>query len=345
MIQDFGFPDFFELTPDLVWIAGKDGFLKTANPAVCRKLGYSMEELLSRPITAFMHPDDIEITLLNRFKLFKGEVLHNFCNRYMTKSGDIIWLEWTSVYISDREIVLAIAKDITARKKIETEVEEQYIKYKGLTSHFKNLMENDRKYFAYELHEELAQLLAVVNMEVGWLNMQNSGFSDTVKSKLEHTSAVCRLMIKTIQRLAFSISPQMLDECGLNTTMEWLCSEFSVLHGIECSFSYDYQEQDLTPEIKLDFFRICQAALADILNHPQAEKIQVTIKDTGTEIELLIYDSANGFTTGMLKQVNGLKVIEERANSINGKITMQNNYNHGSSISLVVQKQGHPLNS
>ena len=35
-MQDFGFPDFFELTPDLVWIAGKDGFLKTANPAVCK---------------------------------------------------------------------------------------------------------------------------------------------------------------------------------------------------------------------------------------------------------------------------------------------------------------------
>ena len=329
MIQDFGFPDFFELTPDLV----------------CKKLGYSMEELLSRPITAFMHPADIEITLLNRFKLFQGEVLHNFCNRYMTKTGEIIWLEWTSVFLANKEIVLAIAKDITDRKKIEIEVEEQYIKYKGLTSHFKNLMENDRKYFAYELHEELAQLVAVVNMEVGWLNMQTAGFSNTVKNKLEHTSAVCRLMIKTIQRLAFSISPQMLDECGLNATMEWLCSEFSVLHGIECSFRHDYQEHDLTPEIKLDFFRICQAALADILNHPQAGKIQITIKDTGTEIELLIYDSGNGFKTDMAKQVNGFKVIQERANSINGKITLQNNSNHSSFVSLVIQKKEHLVNT
>ena len=342
-MQNFGFPDFFELTPDLVWIAGKDGFLKKVNPAVRKKLGYSLEELLSRPVSSFMHPDDVEITLLNRYKLIQGEVMHNFCNRYITKSGDIIWLEWTSIYLSDREIILAFAKDITVRKKIEIEAEEQYIKYKGLTSHFKNMMENDRKYFAYELHEELAQLVAVVNMEIGWLNMQTSGFSDAVKSKLEHTSAVCRLMIKTIQRLAFSISPQMLDEFGLNTTMEWLCSEFSVLHGIECSFSYDYQEQFLSHEIKLDFFRICQVALADILNHPEAGKIMVTIKDTATEIELLIYDNGKGFTTDMVKQVNGLKVIQERANSINGKIILQNNYKHGSAISLVIQKQEQPI--
>ncbi|MFM6924511.1 MAG: PAS domain-containing protein, partial [Ferruginibacter sp.] len=170
MLEDIGLSDFFELTPDLVWLAGKDGFLKKVNPAVSRKLGYSVEELLGKPVTTFMHPADVEITLQKRFKLLQGEVLHNFCNRYISKSGAVIWLEWTSVYLFDREIVLAIAKDITDRKKIEQEVEEQHSKFKGLASHFKTLLENDRKYFAYELHEELAQLLAAINMDISWLN-------------------------------------------------------------------------------------------------------------------------------------------------------------------------------
>lgn len=91
--------DFFELTPDLVWIMGKDGFVKKANPAVFKKLGYTEDELYNNIITSFIYPEDIEITLLNRFRLFRREVLHNFCNRYITKSGSLIWLEWTSMCI------------------------------------------------------------------------------------------------------------------------------------------------------------------------------------------------------------------------------------------------------
>ncbi len=338
-MNDFGLSDFFDLTPDLVWIAGKDGFLKKANPAVMEKLGFSEEELYKRPITAFMHPGDIEKTLLNRFKLFRGEVLHNFVNRYVTKAGDIVWLEWTSVYMADKEIVFAIAKDITARKIIEQEVDEQYNKFKGLAAHFKTRMEDDRKYFAYELHEELAQLLSVVNMDVGWLTKNVSDLPEKVKQRVEHASEVCKLMIKTIQRLAFSISPQMLVDLGLNATMEWLCNEFTILNGIACSFEVDYEEHSISEEMKTDFFRICQEALSDILDYSQAGKIKISITDIGNEIELLIVDEGNGFGNDMEKQVNGLRSIQERANSINGKVTVQNNIGGGTAISVTVAKQ------
>ncbi len=337
MVEDFGFSDFFMITPDLVWIAGTDGYLKKVNPAVCRKLGYTLEELLNKPVTAFIHPADIEKTLQNRFRLFQGDLLYNFCNRYISKTGDTIWLEWTSVFIADKEIVLGIAKDITDRKKIEHEVKDQYLKFKGLASHFKNRMEDDRKYFAGELHEELAQLLSVVNMDVSWLSSQVEGLPDTIVQRVEHASAVCKLMIKTIQRLAFFISPQMLDDFGLNVTMEWLCKEFSMLHGIECSFNHHYNDDDLTNEMKLDFYRICQEAFSDILNPAQAGKIVVSIKDIGSDIELSIHDSGDGFVTD--PQSGELTGIKERAKSINGKIALQNKPGKGSMISLTVHKQ------
>ena len=339
MTEDIGLSDFFELTPDLVWIVGKDGYLKKVNPAVSRKLGYTVEELLSRPVTSFIHPDDVEETLQNRSRLFQGEILHNFCNRYLASNGAVIWLEWTSVYMANREIVLAIAKDITDRKKIEREVEAQYIKYKGLASHFKNLLENDRKYFAHELHEELAQLLAVVNMDISWLSMQAAHMPDKVRNRVEHASEVSKLMIRTIQRLAFSISPQMLDDFGLNATMEWLCTEFSILHGIECTFAHDYEENALTNEMKLDFFRICQETLSDILNHEQAGKIRIAIKDSGNNIELLIGDSGNGFDAEASQKSEEFTSIRERARSINGIISIRKNPAGSTFISLLVEKQ------
>ncbi|MFM6924270.1 MAG: PAS domain S-box protein, partial [Ferruginibacter sp.] len=284
-----------------------------------------------------------EKTLQNRFRLLQGEILHNFCNRYITRNGSVIWLEWTSVYMAKREIILAIAKDITDRKKIEQEVEEQHTKFKGLASHFKTLLENDRKYFADELHEELAQLLAVINMDISWLNSQEAGFPDNVKDRISHASEVCRLMIQTIQRLAFSISPQMLDDLGLNATMEWLCTEFSVLHGIECSFEHHYDEHALTYEMKMDFFRISQETLSDILDHSQAGKITVSIKDVTHGIELMIHDNGYGFATDIAKQSNGLMSIRERAKSINGTIILQNDYMRGTSVSLLIEKQYSPV--
>lgn len=338
-MTDIGLSDFFGLTPDLVWIAGDDGFLKKVNPAVIEKLGYTEEELYSRPVTSFIHPDDVAITLLNRERLLRGEVLHNFCNRYISRSGEIIWLEWTSIYIPGKENVLAIAKDITARKKLEAEIGSRYAEIQKAASHFKNRIENDRKYFAYELHEELAQLASVVNMDAGWLNINASGMPEKVKDKIEHISVVCKLMIKTIQRLAFSISPQMLDSLGLNITMEWFCKEFSVLNGISCSFESDYDEDSLTQEMKIDFFRICQDALNEMLNLSEAEAIRISIKEKSGQIELCIHDRGNGFSTGSEKQAEGLKDIEIRANSISGVVALQKSSGGGNSITVVIKKQ------
>ncbi len=317
---DFEVSDFFELTPDLVWIAGKDGFLKKVNPAVIAKLGYTEEELYSKPSSTFIHPEDRGITLQNRVKLFKGEVLHNFCNRYITKAGKIVWLEWTSIYGAKKEIVFAIAKDITVRKQIEKDVEEEYNKYKNLATHFKSSLEKDRKYFAYELHEELAQLIAVVNMDVSWLASNTTDMPGKFKSRVDHAYAVTKLLIKSIQKLSFTISPQMLDDFGLTVTLEWLCKEFSILYGINCEFEGVYNESDLSQEIKMDFFRICQDSLSGIINHDQAENVRIKIEEVDDAVHLSITDSGNGFYADKEYQLNGLVNVRERAASINAQV-------------------------
>jgi len=336
---DFELSAFFELTPDLVWIVGKDGYLKKVNAAVINKLGYTIEELYASPVAAFIHPDDQEITSDNRTKLLNGEVLHNFTNRYISSAGNTIWLEWTSVYFAEKEIVFAIAKDVTARKQIEKEVEDEYNKFKTLTSHFKNNIEKDRKYFAYELHEELAQLVSVVNMDVGWLNANIPDLPGKLKDRMEHTVAVSRLLIKTIQRLSFFISPQMLDELGLNAALEWLCNEFSILNGIPCGFESTYDEGSLTDEMKIDFFRICQESLAHVLNREQAVKIMIRIEDADDKIQISVTDSGNGFSIDQEKQTSGLINVQERAASINGNLIVHDKTEKGTGIAVIVANQ------
>lgn len=89
---------FFDHTPDLVCIAGKDGYFKNFNQAVLDTLGYTRQELLAKPISHFIHPDDVALTAHKRKELLRGEVLLDFENRYLSKTGRVVWLHWTSVF-------------------------------------------------------------------------------------------------------------------------------------------------------------------------------------------------------------------------------------------------------
>ena len=328
----------FEMTPDLVCIAGKDGFFKMVNPSVIKKLGYTKKELFAKPTATFIHAEDLEMTGRQRQKLLKGKSLINFQNRYVAKKGKIIWLEWTSVYLPDKEIVFAIAKDVSERKKIEKEVEVKYRKFKSLATHFKTSLERDKKYLALELHEELAQLASVVKMDMDWINTNEPGISESAKSRIDHALLVSGLLINTIRRISFSISPGMLDDLGLDETLEWHCKEFSLLTGISCKFESAYNQSALTQEIKLDFFRICQESLTNVMYHAQASSVKISIEDADDKISLVIIDDGKGFDVDKQEKKSGLTNMQELANSINGDLIIKSKIGKGTRLCVTIAK-------
>lgn len=111
---------FFELSPDLLCISGYDGYFKKVNPAVSQTLGYTMDELLANPIDSFIHVEDRDMTRRKRELIKNDTPLLNFENRYITKSGNTVWLSWTSMPIKTQELVFAIAKNINYKKRFET---------------------------------------------------------------------------------------------------------------------------------------------------------------------------------------------------------------------------------
>jgi PAS domain S-box-containing protein len=110
---------FFHLSRDLFCVAGFDGYFKKINQSVLDTLGYSEEELVSRPIDSFVFPADRAVTEVSRENLRKSIPLLNFENRYVTKSGELVWLSWTSVPVPNHEQVFAVGKNITHKKKQE----------------------------------------------------------------------------------------------------------------------------------------------------------------------------------------------------------------------------------
>ena len=325
-----------ELTPDLVCIADKAGYFKKINQSVIDTLEYSEAELFASPIATFIHAEDKNLTRRKRARLLDGEALINFENRYVAKSGKVVWLHWTSIYFPDKEVVLAIAKNVTEKKRTEKEIEEKYNRFKSLATHFKTSLEKDRKYLAIELHEELAQLASVIKMDINWIDDNTPGLSDASKNRIDHALAVSNLLINAMRRISFSMSPNMLEDLGLNETMEWLCKEFAILNGIPCVFENSYDETLLPYETQLDFFRICQEALKNVMNHAEATAVKVCIERVGREVCFSITDDGKGFEFKESVEASGLTNMRERAASINGHLNIKTEKGKGTRICVTV---------
>jgi PAS domain S-box-containing protein len=332
---------YVEKTPDLVCIADREGYFKKINQSVVDTLGYTREELFTSPISSFIYEEDKKLTSRKRDKLLKGEALVNFENRYVTKAGDLVWLHWTSIYLPEKKVVLAIAKNVTAKKHSELEIEEKYKKFKSLASHFKESLEKDRKYLAIELHEELAQLASVVKMDIDWINEHSTGLPKETQNRIDHALAVSDVLINAMRRISFSISPTMLEDLGLHDTMEWLCNEFSILNGIPCVYEARYNESLLPYEIQLDFYRICQEALNNIMNHAAASLVKICLEQVQDEVCLTITDDGAGFNPEQDKISPGLRNIQERVASMNGRLQIRSTKGKGTCVCVIIASEFH----
>ncbi len=101
---------FFELSPDLLCIAGMDGYFRRVNENFSRVLGFSTAELLARPFAEFVHPDDRAATAAEAERLTRGEPVVRFRNRYRTAAGGYVTFEWEAKAIPAEGVVFAVAR-------------------------------------------------------------------------------------------------------------------------------------------------------------------------------------------------------------------------------------------
>jgi PAS domain S-box-containing protein len=118
------FEEIFNLSPDLLSIAGLDGYLKRVNPAFEEAFGYSSEELLSRPLLDFGHPDDRAAARDAFAQLARGQEIRRFETRNIRADGSILWLEWSSRALPEEGVIYGAARDITERKRADAELHE-----------------------------------------------------------------------------------------------------------------------------------------------------------------------------------------------------------------------------
>lgn len=114
---------FFTISIDMLCVLDFTGTFKRLNPAWERTLGFTREELMSRPFIEFVHPDDRERTLAQNARVRGGGQALAFENRYLCKDGSYRWLLWNAAPDTGGQVIYSAARDITASKRAEEERE------------------------------------------------------------------------------------------------------------------------------------------------------------------------------------------------------------------------------
>jgi PAS domain S-box-containing protein len=123
---------FFALSLDLMCIADFDGYFKQLNPAWEKCLGWTTDELQAKPWMEFIHPDDVATTVAAAERIIAEGTLFSHENRYRCKDGSYRWLQWTAQEIVGQQLIYAVARDITDRKRAEESLRESEERYRSV---------------------------------------------------------------------------------------------------------------------------------------------------------------------------------------------------------------------
>lgn len=109
----------FETAQDIIGICGLDGFIKRINPAACKLMGYTEQELLSIPFMELIYEEDRTATVQRLLELSVVKGCTSLESRLVTKSGNIVWLNWSFSLSKDEPVIFAVAKDITEKRNLQ----------------------------------------------------------------------------------------------------------------------------------------------------------------------------------------------------------------------------------
>lgn len=249
------------------------------------------------------------------------------------------WLHFTASPIKDDqgEIIGAIETllDTSERKRLEDNL-------RFFLQQITRAQEEERKYIARELHDDMAQILGSLSRRLDNLLRKKHNFRTNEASALQDIQALLNQGLQSLNSFIQNLRPSLLDDLGLIPALRSLTNNLEKTDGTLAEFTVIGEERRLTSEIELSLFRIVQEALNNVSKHAQATEVHVSAEFNGSGIKLAVSDNGRGFelqgSMDDLPRIGqlGLMGMQERVWLLGGTIEVNSEPGRGTMLKVDV---------
>nr|WP_254367077.1 sensor histidine kinase [Paraburkholderia sp. NMBU_R16] len=229
-----------------------------------------------------------------------------------------------------------LTREVSDRKRAEHALRRSQAELRDLAAISSSAREQEKRRIARELHDELAQTLATLRLEIDRFGEQQTTASGLPPPKLEDMRSLVDEAVTSTRRIASDLRPAMLDDLGLAAAVQWLTDAFEQRHGIDCELIVEPVDFDLDEPYASTAYRIVQESLTNVARHAQATRAWVSLLRENGQVVLRVRDNGVGFEPLARRKPTsfGLAGLRERAYLVDGKLDIESAPGQGTTIEV-----------
>lgn len=222
---------------------------------------------------------------------------------------------------------------------LEKRVAERTARLRQLTDHLERSREQERRRIGRDLHDELAQLLTAMRLELR-LALRSS---PKLGSTLGRLDAIVDRLFESKERLVRALQPAELDALGLAGAVRTCIAELERRSDREIVSSIEVEPPEPPADIAEAVFRMLQEGLTNAIRHAQASRVDVQLVCRGGILRVVIEDDGCGFDLGKVGDGSfGLLGVRERMEALGGELSLDSVPGRGTRFALSLPVPEHP---
>jgi signal transduction histidine kinase len=204
--------------------------------------------------------------------------------------------------------------------------------------------ENERKRIAAELHDSLGQRLIIIkNLALLFLQSRvgTPELAAAQRKRVEEISAEVSEALQEVKEISYNLRPYRLDRLGLTATLQVMIEMASAASSIRISAEIDNVDAVFAKPAEINFYRIVQECVNNVLKHSQAAHASVCIRHSNERVMVTVQDDGRGFAPDSGNSDSplggfGLTGVSERAQLLGGKATIHSAPERGTTVVIEI---------
>lgn len=194
--------------------------------------------------------------------------------------------------------------------------------------------EKERKRLGEELHDKLGGMLSTIKYQFSALIDKVDGLAADSGNEIKRLNQLIDVSAGEVRRLSHQMTTSILSKFGLDAALRELVHMASVNGKLKVNYVKTGDLPDLSPEIELNFYRITQEALSNIMKYANASVVSISLTIHDDEISLVIDDNGKGFNVSEAEKGLGigLENMKKRAHKCGAHLSIDSSINRGTTI-------------